>query len=109
MVSCHSHADILVVAVAPAKRLGVDVISRGRLVMTRGAWLSLKDHVISVKLDGHVIFFSTSLSRGVDTCSKIVCLPGVVGVEVVGTIVVKGTVRGLECPRRGVASKEPLE
>ena len=39
---------------------------------------------------------------------KIVCLPEVVGMEVVAIVVVKGTMRGLELPRKGVVKKEPL-
>ena len=36
-------------------------------------------------------------------------LPAMVsGVEVVAIIVIKGTMRGLEHPRRGVVQKEPL-
>ena len=57
--------------------------------MTWGAWLFLKD-------------FSMTLSGGVDTHSKIVCLLGVVELEVVDTIVVEGMMRGLEHPQRGV-------
>ena len=102
MVSCCSHVDILVVLVAPARRLGIDVFSWGRLVMIWGAWLSLKDCTISAKLGSHLAFFSTGLSGGVDTYSKIVCLPGIVGVEIVATVVVEGMMRGLECPRKGV-------
>ena len=70
--------------------------------MVWGAWLSLKDCTISVKLGSHVSLFSTGLSGGVDILSKIVCLLGVVGVEVVATIVVEGMTRGLEHPRRGL-------
>ena len=102
MASCCSHADILVVVAAPTKRLGINVISWVRLVITQGTWLSLKDCAISAKQGGHVIFFSVNLSRGADTCLKIVWLLGVVGVEVVGVIVVVGMMRGLGCPRRGV-------
>ena len=65
MTSCHSHADILVVVAAPAKRLGIDVVSWGRLVVTWAAWLSLKDCAISMKPGGCVIFFSMSLSGAV--------------------------------------------
>ena len=108
MASCPSCADILVVVVAPTKRFGIDVIFWGQLVMTQGAWLSLKDYAISMKPGSHVIFFATSLSGGVDTCSKIVCLLGVVGVEVVGAIVAVGMMRGLGHPRREVVWKEPL-
>ena len=77
--------------------------------MTCRVGLSPKDCTISVKLGGQVIAFSANFSGCVDTCSKIVCLPGVVGVEVVGAITVMGMVRGLECSRRGVVQKEPLE
>ena len=102
MASCQSHADILVVVVAPTKRFGIDIISQGRLVVTWGVGLSLKDCTISMKLGGHIIFFSANFSAGVDTHSKIVHLLGVMGVEVVGAIAVVGMVRGLEHPRRGV-------
>ena len=47
--------------------------------MILGAWLSLKDWAISMKLGSCVGFFFTGLSGGADTHSKIVCLPGVVG------------------------------
>ena len=67
------------------------------------AWLSLKDCTISMNLGGCVGFFSTGLSRDADTHAKIVCLPGVVGAEVVAIIVVEQMMRGLECPRKVVA------
>ena len=102
VASCHSHVDILVVMAALARRLGVNVFSWGRLIMIQGEWLSLKDCTISANPGSHVGFFSTGLSGGVDTLAKIVCLPGVVGMEVVATIVVKGMMRGLEHPRKGV-------
>ena len=71
--------------------------------MTWGVGPSLKDCAISMKLGGKaVFFFSASFSEGVDTHSRMVCLMGVVGVEVVGAIVVVGMARGLGCPRRGV-------
>ena len=98
MVSSQSHADILVVVAAPTKRLGVGVISWGRLVTTQGAGFSLKDCAISANLGSHVIFFSARISGDADTHSKIVCLPGVVGVEAVSAIVVIGMMRGLGHP-----------
>ena len=101
MASCCSHVDILVIMAAPTRRFGVDVSSWGRLVEIPGAWFFLKDCTISAKLGSHVGFFYTSLSGDVDTCSKIVCLLGVEGVQVVATIVVKGMMRGLEHPRKG--------
>ena len=108
MASHCSHVDILVFIAAPARRLGVSVFSWGRLVLILGGWLSLKDCAISVKLGGHVDF-STHLSGGADTHSKIVCLTEVVGREVVATMVVEGVGRGLEHPRKGVVKKGPLE
>ena len=108
MVSYHSHLDILVIMAAPTRRLGVGVLPQGRLVMTWGAWLSLTDCTIFAKLGSHVGFFPTGLTGGVDTCSKIVCLPEIVEVEVVATVAVKGMTRGFECPGIGVICKEPL-
>ena len=51
--------------------------------------------------------FSTELSRGAVTHSKTVCLLGVVGVEVVIVVIIKGMLRGLEHPRKGLVQKEP--
>ena len=108
MASCHSHVDILGVMAVPSRRLGVGVLSWGRLVLIWGTWLSLKDCTISAKPGSHVDFFSTSLSGGVDTHMKIVGLPEVVGMEVVAAVVVKEMARGLEHQRKWVAKKEPL-
>ena len=76
MVSCHSCVAILVVVAAPTRRLGVNVFSQGRLVMIQGMWFSLKDCAISAKPGGHVGYFSTHLSGGADTCSKILACQG---------------------------------
>ena len=108
VASCCSYVDMIVVVVAPTRRLGVNVFSWGRLIMIWGVWLSLKDCAIPANPDGHVYFFSIGLSRGADTHAKIVCLLGVVEVEVVATIVVEGMTRGLEHPRKGLVQKEPL-
>ena len=95
MASCCSHADILVVVAAPSKRFSIDIISQGRLVVTQGVGLSLKDCATSTKPGSQVIFFSASFSTGAETHSEIVCLTGVVWVEVVGAVVVVGMARGL--------------
>ena len=99
----------LVVVAVPTKRLGIDVIFWERLVMTWGDWPSLKDCIISANLGSCVIFFSSRLSGGVDTQSKIVHLLGVVGVEVVGSIVVMGMMRGLEHPEEGWSERNPWD
>ena len=57
-----------------------------------------------MNLGGHGGFLSTGLSGGADTCAKIVCLPGVVGAEVVATVIVEGAWNILE---KGVVQKEP--
>ena len=101
MAYCHSHVDNLVVVVAPAKRLGIDVVSQGRLVVTWGAWPSPKDCSISANLGGHVIFLFKIIWR----CGyplKNGLPAGGSGVEVAGAIVVVGMMRSLGCPRRGV-------
>ena len=107
VVSCHSCVDFIVVVAASARRPGVDVLSWGELIVIWGALLSLKDWAISVNLGSHAGFLSMGLSRGAETCAKIVHKPGVVGVEVVIVVTVKGTARGLEHPTNGVVRKEP--
>ena len=111
MVSCCSHVDIMAAMEVLTKRPGVVVNSWGRLIVMWGALSPHKDLAISRNLGSGICFCSTGLPGGVDTCCvKIsgipVCLPEVVGVEVV---IVKGMMRGLEHPRKGVVRKEPQE
>ena len=76
-----------------------------------GASSPCKDLAISVNLGGGICFHYTGLPRGVVTCCvKIFDVPvHLTEVDGVEAVTVKGMMRGLEHPRKGVVGKEPQE